>query len=354
MEEYSREDRLASIEAKLDFLIHHWDPRIHNDSLMEQGVLPYQESSNPTFQEEEELYPVKEQIFIYMDGNKKMISLPEQKFPDLDAFQVNTSARLKNVEAQIGHLVQAFKEKFYRTSPSNTLSNPNECKDTPLNSVQKFPILKFMEEGEKELEIENKALLNNLEDKESLVDKLKFKEESQVMAIEKNLVKIDTFTFPVDFVAWGIKGDLKKLKILRIPLLSLSQAWIDINKGELTLLVGEEKAKFNLHHPLPLTEQERTMCRKFCSLLPSKGHMFEQSPLSINVFAFASHKGGYFEEIVAKPPATIKGDYGFLSPLQSLEEIILELNDCEKKVLSKMDDWSSGSISTFPMSLAGL
>ena len=59
---------------------------------MEQGVLPYQGSSNPTFQEEEELSPVKEQIFIYMDGNKKMISLHELKFPDLDAFQVNTSA----------------------------------------------------------------------------------------------------------------------------------------------------------------------------------------------------------------------------------------------------------------------
>ena len=49
MEEYSRGNRLASIEAKLDFLIHHWDPRIYNDSLMEQGVLPYQGSSNPTF-----------------------------------------------------------------------------------------------------------------------------------------------------------------------------------------------------------------------------------------------------------------------------------------------------------------
>ena len=99
MEEYSREDRLAFIEAKLDFLIHHLDPKIHNDLLMEQGVLPYQGSSNPTFQEEEELSYLKEHIFIYMDGNKNMISLHEQKFPNLDAFQVNISARLKNVEA---------------------------------------------------------------------------------------------------------------------------------------------------------------------------------------------------------------------------------------------------------------
>ena len=278
MEEHSIEDGFASIEAKLELLLHKLDQRIHNDSLMEQGVLPYQGSSNPTFQEEEELSPVKKQIFIDMEGNKKMINMHEQKFPDLNAFQVNTSARLKNVETQIGHLVQAFKEKFSRTSPSNTLPNPNECIDTPLSSVQKFPILKFVEEGENEMEIEKKALLKNLENEKSLVDKVKFEEQSQVVAIENVLVKIDTFTFPMDFVAWGIKGDLKNLKILRRPLLSSSQAWIDINKGELTLLVGEEKAKFNLHQPLPLTEQERAMCRKFCSLLQSKGHMFEQSP----------------------------------------------------------------------------
>ena len=170
MEEHSIENKFTSIEAKLELLLHQLDQRIHNDSLMEQGVLPYQGSSNPIVQEEEELSPVKELIFIYMEGNKKMINLQEQKFPDLDAFQVNTSARLKNVEAQIEHLVQAFKEKFSRTSPSNALTNPNECIDTPLSSVQKFPILKFVEEGENELEIEKKALLNNLENEKSLVD----------------------------------------------------------------------------------------------------------------------------------------------------------------------------------------
>ena len=71
MEEHSIEDRFASIEAKLDLLLHHLDPRIHNDSLMEQGVLPYQGSSNPTFQEEEELSPIKEHIFIYIDGIRR-------------------------------------------------------------------------------------------------------------------------------------------------------------------------------------------------------------------------------------------------------------------------------------------
>ena len=354
MEEHSIEDRFASIEATLELLLHKLDQRIHNDALMEQGVLPYQESSNPTFQEEEELFLVKEQNFTDMEGNKKMTNLHEQKFPDLDAFQVNTSATLKNVEAQIGHSVQAFKEKLSRTSPSNTLPNPNECMDTPLSNVQKFPILKSLEEGENELEIENKALLNNLDDEESLLDKLKFEEVSQVMAIQNILVKIDTFTFPMDFVTWGIEGDLRNSHILRRPLLSSSQAWIDINKGELTLLVGEEKAKFNLHQPLPLTKQERAMCRKFCSLLQSKGHKFEQPPLSINVFTSTSHRGDCFEEIVVEPPAIIKGDFEFNSPIQNLKENILELNGYEEEVLSKMIDWSNGSTSTFPMSLAGL
>ena len=135
MEEHSKEYRFTSIEAKLDLLLHHLGPRIHNDSLMEQGVLPYQGISNPTFQEEDELSLVKEHNFIYMDGNKKIISLHEQKFLDFDTLQVNTITKLKNVEAQIGHLVQAFKEKFSKTSPSNTLPNPNECMDSPLSSV---------------------------------------------------------------------------------------------------------------------------------------------------------------------------------------------------------------------------
>ena len=200
----------------------------------------------------------------------------------------------------------------------------------------------------------NKTLLNNLEDEEPLVDKLKFEEESQVMAIENILVKIDTFTFPMDFVTWGIEGDLQNSHILRRPLISSSQTWIDIIKGEITLLVGEEKAKFNLHQPLPLTEQERSMCRKFCSLLQSKGHMFEQSSLSINVFTSTSHRGDCFEEIVAEPPAIIKGDFEFISPIKNLKENILELNGYKDEVLSKMNDWPNGSTSTFPMSPAGL
>ena len=42
--------------------------------------MPHQGSSNPTFQDEEGLSPIKEQIFTYIDENKKMISLHELNF----------------------------------------------------------------------------------------------------------------------------------------------------------------------------------------------------------------------------------------------------------------------------------
>ena len=67
MEEHSIEDRFASIEAKLDLLLHQLDQRIHN----ELGVLPYQGSSNPTFQVEEEMSYVKEQILSTWMGTRR-------------------------------------------------------------------------------------------------------------------------------------------------------------------------------------------------------------------------------------------------------------------------------------------
>ena len=195
--------------------------------------------------------PVQEQILTYMAKNKKKIGLHEQEFADLDAFQVNTSARLKNLEAKMGHVVQAFKEQFSRTSPSITSKNPNEFMDTSLSNVQELLILKSVEESENELKIDNKALLNNLEDEEPRVDGLKVEEESQVMAIENVLVKIDTFPFPMDFVTWGIEGELQNSHILRKPLPSSSQAWIGINKGSSPFLwVRRKQSSISTNHYL--------------------------------------------------------------------------------------------------------
>ena len=72
------------------------------------------------------------------------------------------------------------------------------------------------------------------------------------------------------------------------------------------------------------------------------------------MFTSTSHRDDCFEEIVAKPPAIIKGHFEFISTIQNLKENILERNGYEEGVLCKMNEWSNGSTSTFPMSLAGL
>ena len=44
--------------------------------------------------------------------------------------------------------------------------------------------------------------------------------------------------------------------------------WIDTVNREMTLLVGEEKMKFDLHQRKPLTDEERRACKKLESSFP--------------------------------------------------------------------------------------
>ena len=50
---------------------------------------------------------------------------------------------------------------------------------------------------------------------------------------------------------------------------AISKMWIDAKNREMTLLVGEEKMKFDLHQNKPLTYEERRACKKLgSSFLP--------------------------------------------------------------------------------------
>ena len=73
------------------------------------------------------------------------------------------------------------------------------------------------------------------------------------------------------------------------------------------------------------------MCMKISSLLPLKGYMLNESLFLVYVLASIAHKGDCFEEIVVEPLPAIKGDSEFISPLQNLEEIILEMNSLKRK-----------------------
>ena len=74
------------------------------------------------------------------------------------------------------------------------------------------------------------------------------------ITIENVLVGIDKFNFPIDFVTLGMEEDQQVSSIGR-PSIATSQARIDVEHGEMTLLVDEEKVKFNLHQSIPLTDE---------------------------------------------------------------------------------------------------
>ena len=60
------------------------------------------------------------------------------------------------------------------------------------------------------------------------------------------LVKVGKFFFPVDFIILDIEEDSQVPLLLGRPFLATGAALIDMQKGVLTLRVGEEATDFNL------------------------------------------------------------------------------------------------------------
>ena len=68
--------------------------------------------------------------------------------------------------------------------------------------------------------------------------------------LEDVLVKVGKFIFPVDFVIMKMEEDTQVPLLLGRPFLATGAALIDVQKGELTLRVGEEAVHFNLNKGL--------------------------------------------------------------------------------------------------------
>ena len=106
------------------------------------------------------------------------------------------------------------------------------------------------------------------------MDKKKGEEQHQQTKFQNVLVEVDKFNFPIDLVILGREEDNQDLAKGR-PSNALSQAWIDTEYGEMTLLVGKEKVKFNLHQSIQLTDKEKNCCMRIESLLQ---HFKGQAP----------------------------------------------------------------------------
>ena len=123
--------------------------------------------------------------------------------------------------------------------------------------------MSFKEEIQEPTLVEDKK--NELaNEKELLVENRQVEENHPRTTIKNFLVGIDKFSFPIDFMTLGMEED-QQVSSIGTPSNATIQAWIDVEHGEMTLLVGKEKVKFNLHRSIQLMDEEKMTCMRINS-----------------------------------------------------------------------------------------
>ena len=95
-------------------------------------------------------------------------------------------------------------------------------------------------------------------DEEPLLTEKQFEKKHPEIIMKNVLVGVEDSNFPIESLTFGMEED-RKLSFVEKPSIATSQMWIDVENGEMTLLVGEEKMKFDLHQIKPLTDEEMRM-----------------------------------------------------------------------------------------------
>ena len=162
----------------------------------------------------------------------------------------NEEALMTNLDNPIGQLAHALEVQYSRPLPSDIKDEDiRESYFVPLSFEEEIQDLALVEEKKNELANEE----------ELLVEERQVEEQHPRITIENVLVGINKFNFHIDFVTLGMEEDQQISSIGR-PCIATSQAWIDVEHGKMTLLVGEEKVKFNLHQSIPLTDEQKMTC----------------------------------------------------------------------------------------------
>ncbi|XP_020989596.1 uncharacterized protein LOC110276811 [Arachis duranensis] len=81
-------------------------------------------------------------------------------------------------------------------------------------------------------------------------------------AVEDLLVKVGDFIFPANFVVLDIEEEAKASIILGRPFLATANAIIDVQKGELTLRLHDEKMVFNVFKAMSYPRESLGECMR--------------------------------------------------------------------------------------------
>ena len=113
----------------------------------------------------------------------------------------------------------------------------------------------------------------------------------------------------------------------------------------MTLLIGKEKVKFNLHQCIQLTNEEKNYCMQIeSSLLPFEA----QAPRILQEDTLE----GY--ELKTNSFPTKELEFELTSPIMEMEQLILTSDEDKMGVLAIMDEKLKQSSRTSTKSLAGL
>ena len=134
--------------------------------------------------------------------------------------------------------------------------------------------------------------------------------------LEDVLIKVRKFNFPVDFVVMNIEEDKHVPLLLGRPFLATRAALIDVKKGELTLIVGDEEVHFNLNQSLKQSEYDNADCKIIETIVPISPELINdckiQNSMNENEMNFQ-----YLENL----------DVEFLNSSYDLKETVSSLNE---------------------------
>ena len=265
---------------------------------------------------------------------------------------------MERMAIQAGELEKLRNEKFSRQLLGNIKNDALwESENVTLNLKDESlsPALnedKDIMECEKmtlvlEEELQNPTLVEKNElaiNKESSLKEKQVEKEHPELIVENVLVGIEDFHFPIDSLTFGMEED-RQVSFVKILSIARSQMRIDAEYGEMTLLVGREKMKFDLHQNTPLTDEEMRACMKIESSFPL---IKEHAP----IFLQEDTLEGF--ELKTNSFPTKELEFELLLPISEVEELILTSDEDEERALATMDEGPKQSFRTSTMSLVGL
>ena len=144
--------------------------------------------------------------------------------------------------------------------------------------------------------------------------------------LEDVLVKVGKLIFLVDFVVMKMEEDTQVPLLLGRPFLATGAALIDVQKGELTLRVGNEAVHFNLNKSLTQSDVDEENCMAIDNISPIN---FELNS-DCNIWHSVNEKEMNFEYLKSVDYEFLHSSLQYTKTVLSLNENSIE-NSCSKE-----------------------